>query len=160
MAKTKSAPAEDVELEELDDDVEETSSKGGANAVTFGVADLCAYLEKKTGKKYKTRDIRTLIRKMAREDKPRVNREIIAGNRSRYDWPEGINDPEVKRIIKAVTGGEVEEGKKEALAKLKENKAKKDAKAGGKKGKKGKAAAPAPEPDDDDDLEDIEDDDE
>ncbi len=168
MAKTKEkAPVEeDVELEDLsDDEVEDepTSKKGSAQEVTFGVAQLCEYLTKKTGKAIKPKELRTLIRKMAREENARVNREIVAGNKSRYDWPDGLNDPEVKRIIKAVTGGELEEGKKEALAKLKEQKAakdaakKKDADKAGKKGKgKGKPAA-ADTSDDDDEL-DLDDD--
>lgn len=163
MAKGKSAVKEPEveELEELDDDVEaeETKSKkGGAQEVTFGVADLVKHIKDKTGKDYSTRDVRTLIRKMAREDKPRVDREIVAGNRSRYDWPLGTKDPEVKAIIKAIGGGEVEAGRKEALDKLKQNKAEKDA-AKGKKDKKGKKNKPAPVVEDDDDDVDIEDED-
>lgn len=161
MAKKKTAaPAEEaeVELEELDaaEEGEETTSKSTKTEVTFGVADLAKYLSEKTGKEISTRDLRTQIRRMAREDKPRVNREVVPGNRSRYDWPDGLKDPEVKAIIKAVTAGELEEGKKAALAKLKEDKAAKKAAEGGKKGKgkgKGKKAAPA---DDDDDVVDIE----
>lgn len=143
--KSKGAVAEpeetEVEVEELDDsDESETPAKGKKDDVTFGVADLCALVKEKTGKEYSTRDMRTLLRKMAREDKPRVNREVIPGNRARYDWPDGADDPEVKRVLKAVGAGEIETGKKEALAKLKENKAKKSAKGeGGKKGKKGKS---------------------
>jgi hypothetical protein len=91
--------------------------------VTFGVRDLSDYLTKKTGKAIKPKDLRTLIRKMAREDKPRVARDVIPGNRSRYDWPNGLKDPEVQRIVKAVVGGELEAGKKEALQALKERKA-------------------------------------
>jgi hypothetical protein len=165
MAKGKTKEVEveeDAELEELDsDEVEETPSKSKAAEVTFGVAQLCEYLTKKTGKAIKPKELRTLIRKMAREENARVNREIVAGNKSRYDWPDGLQDPEVKRIVKAVTGGELEEGKKEALAKLKEQKAaktaekQKDAAKGGKKGKKGKAA-PAPAAEDDDEIEDLE----
>lgn len=146
-SKTVEPEEDEVEVEELDEsDESETPAKAKKDDVTFGVADLCALVKEKTGKEYSTRDMRTLLRKMAREDKPRVNREVIPGNRARYDWPEGANDPEVKRVLKAVGAGEIEEGKKEALAKLKENKAKKEAKGeGGKKGKKGKAKAKAAE---------------
>src|SRR6185295_5951400 len=78
--KRKPAPVdEDVELEELDEDVEDESPKkkrrSGGEEVEFGVADLAAHLKKLTGKEYSTRDLRTLIRKMAREDKARVKRE-------------------------------------------------------------------------------------
>jgi len=148
--KTKAPAAEDVELDELDDDVaeEETSSK--ANEVTFGVRDLAEYLSKKTGKTIKPKDLRTLLRKMAREDNPRVDREVVAGNRSRYDWPNGLKDPEVQRVVKAVVGGELEAGKKEALDALKARKG---------KTKKSKAEAEPEELEDDveEELEDDED---
>lgn len=176
--RKKAAPApevdeveddDDVELEELDAEVEDDDApkakKSKAQEVTFGVADLCAHLQKLTGKEIKPRELRTLIRKMAREDNARVDREIVPGNRTRYDWPKGLKDPEVKAIIKAVTGGEMEADKKAKLEQLKEDKAKKSAakKAKGEakgKGKKRKAA-PEPEEVDDDEVEelDLEDDD-
>jgi hypothetical protein len=158
MAKKAAAVVEeDLELEELDEDVEEEAAKKSKTPdIEFGVKDLCEHLEKLTGKKYTTRDIRTQIRKMAREDKPRVKREIVAGNRTRYDWKGGLENSEVKRIIAAVTGGEVEANKKEALAKLKETQAKKKGTKAGKKGKKAKVV----EEDIEDDDEDIEEDDE
>lgn len=158
-------PEEDEDLEELDDDEEEEApKKKRSDDVDFGVADLVALVKEKTGKEYTTRDMRTLLRKMAREDKPRVDREVVAGNRARYNWPDGANDPEVKRIIKAVGSGEIEAGKKEALDKLKEQKAKKQAAATEKPSKKAKGKkakkAPEPEPDEDDeDFEDLEDED-
>lgn len=156
---------EDLELEDLDEDVEEEkpAKKGGAaQEVTFGVRDLCDYVNKKFGKSYSPREMRTLIRKLARDGSNRVNREIIPGNRTRYDWS-GVDDPEVKAIIKAVKGGEIEASKKEALDKLKEQKAKKQAAEGTTKTKKGKKATKQkvvePEEDEVDDLEDLEDDD-
>ena len=134
MAKTKKeAATEDIELDELDADVaeDEAPAKGKSKSkepeVTFGVRDLAEHLTKVTGKTVTPKDLRTQIRRMAREDKPRVEREIVAGNRSRYDWPDGLKDPEVKAIIAAVTGGELEEGKKAALQKLKDDKAAKKA---------------------------------
>lgn len=145
--KSKAAEvAEDVELDELDTDVEEeeapakSKSKSKEPEVTFGVRDLAEHLSKAMGKTITPKDLRTQIRRMAREETPRVSREVIPGNRSRYDWPDGLKDPEVKAIIAAVTGGELEEGKKAALAKLKEDKAAKKAakEAGEGKGKKGK----------------------
>lgn len=140
MAKTKDkAPAatESDQLEELEDDevTEDKPSKGGSQqSVTFGVSDLAKHLSGVTGKEVKPRDLRTQIRRMAREENARVNREITAGNRTRYDWPDGLKDPEVKAIIAAVTGGEMEEGKKAALQALKDRKASKK----GDKGSKGK----------------------
>lgn len=162
---TKPAKSEDVEdevdLEELaEDDEEETPAKAKASAVTFGVADLCAVLSKKLGKEYKPKDLRTLIRKMAREDNARVDREIIPGNKSRYDWPLGLEDPEVKRIVKAVTGGELEAGRREALEKLKANKAAKQAaeKGSGKTSTKAsKKSAPVDDDDEAEITEDLED---
>lgn len=156
---------EEVELEDLDTDVEDEapkskkSKKTASQEVEFGVADLAKYLSKKMDKEVTTRELRTLIRKMAREEEARVDREIKAGNRTRYNWPGGLKHPEVKAIIKAVTGGEMEADKKEKLAKLKEDKAKKNAaknKAATKSSKKGKGKKVAePEPDDDD-IEEIE----
>jgi sugar-specific transcriptional regulator TrmB len=167
MAKTK-AKAEEVEeiedddveeLDDLDSDVEEdeapkSKAKASTPAVTFGAADLAKHLSELTGKTISTRDLRTQIRRMARDGSNRVDREITAGNRTRYDWPKGLKDPEVKAIIKAVTDGELEAGKKEALDKLKADKAAKKAakdKDAGKGKGKGKKAPIEDDDEDDDD---------
>jgi DNA-binding HxlR family transcriptional regulator len=129
---------EEEELEELDEtEVAEAApkKKSGGEEVTFGASDLAALLSKKLGKTITARELRTQLRRMARDG--RLDREIIPGNRARYNWS-GPNDPEVKAIIRAVQGGEIEVAKKEALAKLKEQKAAKDAK---KKAKKAKVKA-------------------
>lgn len=159
----KAAPApepEELELDEVEgDEVEETTSKkSGQEEVTFGASDLAKLLSEKSGKTVSARELRTLIRKMARDGSGRVTREITAGNRTRYNWS-GPDDPEVKAIVAAFEGGELEADKQAKLAELKERKAAKKA-AGedtGKKGKKGKAkgkkAAPAAEVEDDDELE-------
>lgn len=158
---------EDVELEDLDADVEDegkAKKKSKQPEIEFGVADLCKYLTEKTGREVKARELRALIRKMAREDDPRVEREIVPGNRTRYDWPGGLKNAEVRAIVKAVTGGEMEADKKEKLEALKKTKADKQATKGSKKAKakrKSKKAKPEPEPvEDDDDVEEIELDDE
>jgi len=132
---------DELELDELDEDVAEEEAPAKANEVTFGVRNLAEYLTKKLGKEIKPKDLRTLIRKMAREETPRVEREVVAGNRSRYDWPDGLKDPEVKAIINAVTKGELEAGKKEALDALKARKA--EQKAAGETKPKAKAKAKA-----------------
>jgi hypothetical protein len=155
--KTTVVEDEDLELEELADDDDAVETKSAKQDVTFGVSHLAEHLSQKTGKKVTTRELRTLIRKMARDGSNRVDREITAGNRTRYDWPKGLKDPEVKAIIAAVTGGEMEEGKKAALAALKERKAAKKAdaeKAGKSKGKSKKATKV--EVEDDDEIEDLE----
>jgi hypothetical protein len=157
--RTKAKPAteaveEDLELDELDEDIaeEEVPAKNGkAPEVTFGVRDLAEYLTKKLGKEIKPKDLRTQIRKMAREEKPRVEREVVAGNRSRYDWPDGLKDPEVKAIIEAVTAGELEEGKKAALDALKARKAEQKA-AGEAPKKKTRAKAPVEEVEDEEEF--------
>lgn len=161
-ATTKKAAAKPVvdevdedidELEELEDDsVEDTkpAKKGAAAAVTFGVADLAAHLSEKHNKKITTRELRMLIRKLARDG--RVDREIIPGNRSRYDWS-GLTDPEVKRIIKAYEAGELDADKAEKLAELKKRGEAKRAE------KKKAAAAAAEEEDEDDEVDEVEDDD-
>jgi hypothetical protein len=156
--KAATAVVEEVELDELDDDVTEEEGTGSTKSeVTFGVRDLADHLSQATGTTIKPKDLRTLIRKMAREDKPRVEREVVAGNRSRYDWPDGLKDPEVKAIIAAVTKGELEQGKKEALDALKARKAETKATTPAK-GKKPKAKVEEPEEleEDEDELEDLE----
>lgn len=158
----KAAPEPEVdELEEVDgDEVEEDApkKKGGQEEVTFGASDLARHLSEKSGKTVSARELRTLIRKMARDGSGRVNREITPGNRTRYNWS-GPDDPEVKAIIAAFDGGELEADKKAKLEELKARKAEKKA-AGEKTGKKGKGKgkgkskpAPAAEVEDDDELE-------
>lgn len=159
MAKAtkKAAPVEDDELEELEEETETAPAKGkkAAEDTIWGVRDLIALIKEKFDKEYTPREVRTLLRKMAR-DGGRIEREIVAGNKSRYAWS-GPEDPEVKAILKAVKGGEIEAGKKEALDKLKADKAKKAAtETPAPKAKSKKAAPPA---DDDDDLEDLDDED-
>jgi hypothetical protein len=163
----KEAPAaepEELELDEVEGDDEESSGakKSGQEEVTYGASDLARDLTEKSGKKVTARELRTLIRKMARDGSKRVNREITPGNRTRYNWS-GPDDPEVKAIVAAFEGGELEADKQAKLAELKENKAKKQAAkkaekekaeaGGGKKGKKGKKADPEPAAADDDELE-------
>lgn len=156
---------EDEDLEELEEDeVEEVAPKsktkkktGAQQEVTFGVSDLVQYLIKTTGKKVDARGLRNLIRRMARDGKGRVDREIVAGNRARYDWS-GPKDPEVKAIIKAFNAGELDQDKKEKLDALKERNEKiraEKAKQGVKATKK-KKAKPAPVVEDDDDEDELE----
>ena len=166
-AAKKSAPApepvdEELELAEVDEDeVEDSGSKKSSQPeVTFGASDLARLLSEKSGKTVSTRELRTLIRKMARDGSGRVNREITPGNRTRYNWS-GPDDPEVQAIIKAFDSGELDADKKAKLDELKARKAEKKAK-GEKTGKKGKKSSKKSEPvaeADDDDLE-LDDDDE
>lgn len=156
---------EDEELTELDEDEEsETPTKKKSNRgsrddeVTFGARHLSEHLTKITGKTVTPRDLRVLLRKMARSGQ--LEREVSQGNRTRYDWPKGLEDPEVKRIVKAVKSGEIEKGKKEALDALKAKKAASDAtKAKSKKGDKTKTKSKAPVEEEFED-EDFEDEDE
>lgn len=153
---------DEVELEEVDDDEDEAPApkKGKAKAAeaedeVWGVRQLIAHVKELTGKEYSPREVRTLLRKLAREDGV-VNREIIPGNKSRYSWS-GPEDKEVKAVIKAIKGGQIEASKKAALDKLKADKAAKNAaKAAAEapaKGKGKKAAPPADDDEDDDDDE-------
>lgn len=161
-AKAKAAPEpevdelEDDELEELDEDeATETaprkSKKSDDDEVVFGAADLAKLASKGRDKPITPRDLRTLLRKMARDG--RLNREITAGNRTRYSWS-GPDDPEVKAILKALKAGELEQGKAEALAKLKEQKAAKQAEKAKAEKKAGKKAKPVEVDDEDDELDD------
>lgn len=102
-AKAKAAPAPAVEADTV-----------------FGVSDIVEIIKVRTGKVTKTRDLRTLLRKMARDG--RLDREIVAGNRERWTW-EGPDDPEVDKIIEAFENGELEADKKEKLDALKARKA-------------------------------------
>lgn len=121
---------EDEELEEMEEDevAESAPAKKSSKVaeVTFGIRDLVAHIKEETGQDTDPRSIRTLIRKMARDGSGRVDREITAGNRTRYDWS-GPNDSEVVAIVKAFKGGELEAEKQAKLAALKEQKAKKTA---------------------------------
>jgi DNA-binding HxlR family transcriptional regulator len=154
MAKKKQE--EEVEELELDDEElvedEEPDEAPAQDEVVFGASDLAKAATKLMGKEITARQVRVLLRKMARDG--RIEREIKQGNRTRYSWT-GPKDPEVKMILKAIKDGELEQGQKEALEKLKAQKAEKKAAAEktGKKGKKGKKA-PEPEPEDDADEDD------
>lgn len=86
----------------------------------FGVSDIAALIKVETGKEVKTRDLRTLLRKMARDG--RLDREIIPGNRERWTWS-GPEDAEVEAILEAYRAGELEADKKEKLDALKQRKA-------------------------------------
>lgn len=127
-ARKKPAPAPvvepDEELEELETDEveEEETPKKAAEEVVFGASDLAKLLSEGREKPITAREIRTLIRKMARDGSGRVNREIVAGNRSRYNWS-GPKDPEVVAIIKAFNDGELEADKQAKLQALKDRKA-------------------------------------
>ena len=86
----------------------------------FGVSDIAEIIKVQHGKEVKTRDLRTLLRKMARDG--RLDREIVAGNRERWTWS-GPDDPEVELILEAYAAGELEADKKEKLEALKARKA-------------------------------------
>jgi hypothetical protein len=145
---------DDDDLEELEEDEvqEKPSAKRGNDDVVFGVADLAKLLSKDAKKPVTTRELRQLIRKMAREDKPRVQREITAGNRSRYSWS-GPDHPEVKAIIAAFNGGELDADKKAKLDELKRRKA---AKTETKPQQTRKASKKAAAPVEEDDVEELE----
>ena len=149
MATKSKAATAVVDDDEDVEEVEEADTETAEDAV-WGVRDLIALVKTKTGKEYKPREVRTQLRAMAR--KGQINREIIAGNKTRYAWS-GPDDPEVKAFIKAVKGGEIEANKKAALDKLKADKAKKTAASdkAGTKGKGTKAAAPPADDDEDED---------
>lgn len=137
------------ELDELDEDeVEEEAPKAKRKStqapVAFGVKDLVTYINKRwPDQKVDARGLRNLIRKLARDGSNRVDREIVPGNRERYDWG-SVQNPEVKRIIKALLGGELEADKQEKLAKLKESQAAKKAAAAKLTGRKKVKARPKP----------------
>lgn len=107
---------------------------------TFGVGDVAELIQVRTGKLVKNRDLRTLLRKMAKDG--RLDREIIPGNRTPWVF-EGPEDPQVEAIIEAYEAGELEQDKQEKLTALKERKAAERA------AKKAEAEAEAEEVDED-----------
>lgn len=162
---------EEVELEELEveDDEEEVpqppkKKKAAATAAEpakkkvakkaepelWGVRQLMDLIKAKYDKEYGPREVRTLLRKLAREGK--LEREIIPGNKVRWGWT-GPDDPEVALILKSVKGGSIEAAKKAALDKMKNDKAARDAAAAKTvdKAKKKKTPVVVEEEDDEDD---------
>lgn len=97
--------------------VEEVATE---EAEIFGVAQVAELIQVRTGKEVKTRDLRILLRKLARDG--RLDREIVAGNRARWEF-DGADDPRVEVIIEAYENGELEADKKEKLDALKQRKA-------------------------------------
>lgn len=158
-AKAAKAAKAAAELEDEVEEVEETETA----EVEFGVADIVTLIKTKLNKDTSTRELRTLLRKMARDG--RLDREIVAGNRARWVWS-GPNDPEVKAVLAAFKSGELEADKQEKLAALKERKAAQKAAAAAEVDededeapakapakKKAKAKVAPVEVDDDEDLE-------
>ena len=145
MATTKTKAAAPVADDDDVEEVEEADTEPAEDAV-WGVRDLIALVKAKTGKEYKPREVRTQLRSMARAGK--IDREIVAGNKTRYSWS-GPDDPEVKAFLKEAKGGAIEANKKAALDKLKADKAKKTA-AATKSTKATKTAPPADEDEDED----------
>lgn len=151
---------EDLELEDEDEDEEETpkAKKKGNSAkkkapakakVEFGTSWLLEYVSEETDRKMTGRNLRVLLRSMAK--KGELNR-TVGEDRTNYSWT-GPTDPEVKKIIRAIKDGAVDREKKAALEKLKASKQSK--KAAAKKGSSKKARVV-----EDDDDEDEDDDDE
>jgi hypothetical protein len=105
-APAKAAPAPEPEVEE--------------EAEIFGVASVADLIKVRTGKTVKTRDLRILLRKLARDG--RLDRKIVAGNRARWEF-DGPEDPRVAVILEAYDNGELEADKKEKLDALKARKA-------------------------------------
>src|SRR6185312_4493624 len=110
--KAKAAPkVEEPEVEEVIEDEEfdatEAPAKktGSRPTVDFGIRQVCDLIKQKTGKEVTPRDLRVLARKLAKDGSNRIDREIVAGNRSQYSWS-GPKDPEVVALVAAYTAGE------------------------------------------------------
>lgn len=104
--KAKAKPAPEPKVEETEE--------------VFGVAQVAEIIQTRTGKVVKNRDLRTLLRKMAKDG--RLDREIIPGNRTPWVF-DGPEDPQVEAIVEAYENGELEADKKEKLDALKAKKA-------------------------------------
>lgn len=109
---------EEIELDDLDEEeAEETEVKTDARAVKFGTRELANYIEEEIGREYQPKELRVLLRKMARAGE--LDHEVKQGGGKRYSW-DGPDDPEVQAILARVQGGEIEDARQEALDKLKE----------------------------------------
>lgn len=136
---------EDEEFDEVEEaEAAEAPAKktGSRPVVEFGIRQVCELIKEKHGKDVTPRDLRVLARKLAKDGSGRIDRAIVAGNRSQYSWS-GPNDPEVKALVKAFAAGEGEAEKKAKLDELKARQAEKKAAAPAKPAKKtAKKAAP------------------
>lgn len=125
-ARAKAAEAEaaadaaEEELEDLEESEEaEEGPKVAANQPDpeFGTKQLIALIKEQTGREYSGRDLRNLIRRLYRNG-TLSGREISRENPQRYSWS-GPDDPQVKKIVKAVKSGAIESARTEALDELK-----------------------------------------
>lgn len=115
MAAAKKTPAKAPAKKAAPVEVAETTED-----TTFGVTGVAELIKQRTGNVVKTRDLRILLRKLARDG--RLDREIVAGNRAKWEF-DGPEDPRVETIIEAFENGELEADKKEKLDALKARKA-------------------------------------
>lgn len=145
---------DDLELDDLEEDEPEApkakakakkAAKPKAPKIEFGAREASEYISGETGKNYDPRQLRVLLRKMAKDGT--ISRDPETDARSRYSWS-GPDDAEIQVILAAVKDGEIEKASKASLDALKESKA---------KNKKVKAKAKV-EDDDDEELEDLDED--
>lgn len=123
---------DDDDLAELEDEEEEpepvakpvkkaaakktTTAKAAAPKVQTSGNDsnwLAGVVTKHTGKEVDSRQIRVLLRKLAKTGK--LAREVGV-DRNRYDFPLGVKDPIVVQVVKLVKAGALEQDTTDRLA--------------------------------------------
>lgn len=114
---------EDADLEELeesdDEPVKEEKPKRKPPTrpkIDFGSPELASYVTEKTGENYSARDIRMLLRKLAKDGK--LAREVGV-DKQRYEFT-GPNDATVKLVLKMIQDGTAKALKQEGLQKVKD----------------------------------------
>lgn len=120
--------------------------------IEFGSAWLVEHVNEQAGTSYSASSLRILLRKLTKEGVLARDSE----GRSRYNFPKGANDPQVKAIVKAVKSGAAETARQERLDELKATRKAAPKKAAAAPARKSRKAAPVV--DEDDALEDLDDD--
>lgn len=139
----------DEDLEELEDAEEDSKAEKPKRKppvrpkIDFGSPELAAYATEVTGENYNSRDIRMLLRKLAKDGK--LKREIGV-DKGRYEFT-GKNDPTVKMVIGLIKDGTAKAMKQEGLQKVKDQAAAKKA---------AKAEAAAKEAEEAEEMEEVE----
>ena len=114
---------DDTDLEELEETDDEPAKEEKPKRkpptrpkIDFGSPELASYVTEKTGESYSARDIRMLLRKLAKDGK--LAREVGV-DKQRYEFT-GPNDPTVKLVLRMIQDGTAKALKQEGLQKVKD----------------------------------------
>lgn len=114
---------DDADLEELEERDDEPAKEEKPKRkpptrpkIDFGSPELASYVTEKTGESYSARDIRMLLRKLAKDGK--LAREVGV-DKQRYEFT-GPNDQTVKLVLRMIQDGTAKALKQEGLQKVKD----------------------------------------